>query len=186
MGNHFRYNMAAASPVSLLYAELNKLGQNNEYDRALKVANKILSQVATDACAFHCKIVCLIQLSKFEDALTTMRKQPQMSSTLQFEQAYCEYRLNRCNEALKTLKAVANPDERMKELLGQVLYRLEDYGECLSVYRDLVRNTQDDYEEERETNMSAVLAALQLKSAEPVAGLGLRTDTYELAYNNAC
>lgn len=39
------------------------------------------------------------------------------------------------------------------------LYRLERYDECLAVYRDLVRNSQDDYDEERKTNLSAVVAA---------------------------
>lgn len=39
------------------------------------------------------------------------------------------------------------------------LYRLERYEDCLAVYRDLIRNSQDDYEEERRTNLSAVIAA---------------------------
>ena len=43
--------------------------------------------------------------------------------------------------------------------LSLQLYRLERYDECLAVYRDLVRNSQDDYEEERKTNFSAVVAA---------------------------
>lgn len=43
--------------------------------------------------------------------------------------------------------------------LSLQLYRLERYDECLAVYRDLVRNSQDDYDEERKTNLSAVVAA---------------------------
>ena len=105
---------------------------------------------------------------------------------MQFEKAYCEYRLNRTGDALKTLKGVAEPDDRVKELLGQVLYRLEEYEECLDTYRDLVKNTQDEYEEERETNFSAVLAALQATEIDEVPDLGLRTDTYEMSYNRAC
>ena len=38
---------------------------------------------------------------------------------------------------------------------------MEKYSECFSLYKKLVKNTQDDFEEERETNLSAVLAALQ-------------------------
>lgn len=40
------------------------------------------------------------------------------------------------------------------------LYRLERYSECKSVYTDLIRNSQDEYEEERKTNLSAVVAAM--------------------------
>ena len=39
------------------------------------------------------------------------------------------------------------------------LYRLERYDECQEVYNDLIRNSVDEYEEERKTNLSAVVAA---------------------------
>ncbi len=35
--------------------------------------------------------------------------------------------------------------------------------ECLELYKDLIKNTQDDYEAERETNLSAVVASLSLE-----------------------
>ena len=38
-----------------------------------------------------------------------------------FEKAYCQYRLNDLPGALKTLKNVANPGHREKELLAQVV-----------------------------------------------------------------
>lgn len=40
------------------------------------------------------------------------------------------------------------------------LYRLERYTECRSVYTDLIRNSQDEYEEERKTNLAAVVASV--------------------------
>lgn len=40
------------------------------------------------------------------------------------------------------------------------LYRLERYNECKSVYTDLIRNSQDEYEEERKTNLAAVMASV--------------------------
>ena len=43
------------------------------------------------------------------------------------------------------------------------MYRLEKYQECFSLYRDIVKNTNDDYEDERQTNMSAVYAYLTEK-----------------------
>lgn len=41
------------------------------------------------------------------------------------------------------------------------LYRTEDFSSCLSVYKDLVKNTQDDFEDEREANLASVFAALE-------------------------
>jgi len=50
------------------------------------------------------------------------------------------------------------------------LYRLERYDECKAVYTDLIRNSQDEYEEERKTNLSAVVAAMsQWGESAPVS-----------------
>ena len=37
------------------------------------------------------------------------------------------------------------------------------FVECMELYKDLIKNTQDDYEAERETNLSAVIASLSLE-----------------------
>ncbi|MBN3280068.1 SRP72 protein, partial [Polyodon spathula] len=103
-----------------------------------------------------------------------------------FEKAYCEYRLNRVENALKTIESASQQTDKLKELYGQVLYRLERYEECLAVYRDLIRNSQDDYEEERKTNLSAVVAALSAWEQASPEDLGLPETSYELCYNSAC
>ncbi len=79
---------------------------------------------------------------------------------LTFERAYALYRLNRVQESLELLQKVAKPDERIKELKAQVLYRLERFEDCFSLYRELIRNTSDDFEMERLTNLSAVSSYL--------------------------
>ena len=40
-----------------------------------------------------------------------------------FEKAYCEYRLNRTQDALNTLRGISEQDTRTKELLAQVVSR---------------------------------------------------------------
>lgn len=168
------------------FTEVSRFGEKGEYDRALKVVNRILHFAREDEKAFHCKVVCLIQLSQFDEALKLLKNNPKLGSSLSFEKAYCEYRLNRTEDALATIQSVAKPDSRLQELLGQVLYRLERYSQCCSAYKDLLKNTQDDYEEERETNLSAAMAALKLWGDEEPENVLLREDTYELYYNAAC
>lgn len=57
-------------------------------------------------------------------------------------------------------------------MLISQLYRLERYNECKAVYTDLIRNSQDEYEEERKTNLAAVLAAMsQWEKASKVTTL---------------
>uniref|UniRef100_A0A8C5N5Y9 Signal recognition particle subunit SRP72 n=1 Tax=Gouania willdenowi TaxID=441366 RepID=A0A8C5N5Y9_GOUWI len=103
-----------------------------------------------------------------------------------FEKAYCEYRLNRVESSLKTIESASEQTDKLKELYGQVLYRLERYDECKSVYTDLIRNSQDEYEEERKTNLAAVVAAMSQWENAPTEDLGLPESTYELCYNTAC
>lgn len=44
-----------------------------------------------------------------------------------FEKAYCQYRLNQPQDALKTLNAATSLSLELKELKAQILYRLERY-----------------------------------------------------------
>jgi hypothetical protein len=47
---------------------------------------------------------------------------------LVFEKAYCQYRLNLPQEAVKTLNTAVSLSLKLKELKAQILYRLERYS----------------------------------------------------------
>ncbi|XP_062054779.1 signal recognition particle subunit SRP72 [Lepus europaeus] len=174
--------------VPALWSEVNRYGQNGDFTRALKTVNKILQIHKDDVTALHCKVVCLIQNGSFKEALNVINTHTKVlaNNSLSFEKAYCEYRLNRIENALKTIESANQQTDKLKELYGQVLYRLERYDECLTVYRDLVRNSQDDYDEERKTNLSAVVAAQSNWEKVVPENLGLQEGTHELCYNAAC
>ncbi|XP_042303628.1 LOW QUALITY PROTEIN: signal recognition particle subunit SRP72 [Sceloporus undulatus] len=179
---------AGSASVASLWSEVSRSGQNGDFGRALKSVNKILQISKDDVTALHCKVVCLIQNGNFKEALSVIHTHTKVltSDLIAFEKAYCEYRLNRIENALKTIEGVSQQTNKLKELYGQVLYRLERYDDCLAVYRDLIRNSQDDYEEERKTNLSAVVAAQSTWEKVVPEDLGLQEATYELCYNAAC
>lgn len=79
---------------------------------------------------------------------------------MHFEKAYCLYRLNNHSEALKIIDELDDVGYHMKELKAQILYRIENYADCAKVYRDIIKNTNDEYEDERQTNLTAALAFL--------------------------
>lgn len=60
-----------------------------------------------------------------------------------FEKAYVEYRLNKSEDALKTIESAnLNPlPANLKELKAQVLYRLENFDECFNLYKDTSSRT---------------------------------------------
>ncbi|NXF17688.1 SRP72 protein, partial [Rhodinocichla rosea] len=179
---------AAAGAAAGLWSEVNRCGQNGDFARALKSVNKILQINKDDVTALQCKVVCLIQNGNFKEALGVINTHTKVltSDVIAFEKAYCEYRLNRIESALKTIQSASQQTDKLKELYGQVLYRLERYDDCLAAYRDLIRNSQDEYEEERKTNLSAVVAAQSTWEKVVPEDLGLREATYELCYNSAC
>ncbi|XP_005517598.1 PREDICTED: signal recognition particle subunit SRP72 [Pseudopodoces humilis] len=179
---------AGAAAAAGLWSEVNRCGQNGDFARALKSVNKILQINKDDVTALHCKVVCLIQNGNFKEALGIINTHTKVltSDVIAFEKAYCEYRLNRIESALKTIQSASQQTDKLKELYGQVLYRLERYDDCLAAYRDLIRNSQDEYEEERKTNLSAVVAAQSTWEKVVPEDLGLREATYELCYNSAC
>ncbi|KFB40781.1 AGAP001939-PA-like protein [Anopheles sinensis] len=187
---------AKEATIRQLYTELNKHCGSAEYDKALKAANKIIALDSSEWKAAKCKLVCLIQNGKFEEVLKFLDRGTSIPDTT-FEKAYSEYRLNRAEDAFRTIQAVAGSAgasveqwaglaPNLKELLAQVLYRLERYDECFELYRSIIKNTHDDYDDERRTNMSAVAANRCIVAGANGDQTQLPEDSYELAYNAGC
>ncbi|XP_062518352.1 signal recognition particle subunit SRP72-like [Corticium candelabrum] len=183
--------MAANKEVTVeqLYSQLQVCGKKGDYAKGFKIASQILGKSPDDAAAFHCKIVCLVQQSKFKDVLQLLKSHRKHSEELCLEKAYCHYRLNNLQEAKRLLESMTNRTSVHNELLGQVLYRLENYDSSLGFYKDLIRHSQDEYGDERRANMSAALVGQLSVSPdhwEENVASQLSTDTYELCYNRAC
>jgi signal recognition particle subunit SRP72 len=65
---------------------------------------------------------------------------------------------------------------------------LERFDECFDQYLDLIKNSDDDYEDERQTNLAAVVASLSINGKEESikSKPQIEEQTYELIYNKAC
>lgn len=73
--------------------------------------------------------------------------------------------MNKPEASLKTIDGanLASLPSNLKELKAQVLYRLEKFDECFGLYKDIIKNSSDDYEEERTVNLSAVVAGMAIE-----------------------
>lgn len=81
---------------------------------------------------------------------------------LYFEKAYCEYRQNEPHKSINTIEKAPEMSSGLLELKAQVLYKLERYEESYILYRDNVKRALDDYDNERQTNISALLSFIPL------------------------
>ena len=75
-------------------------------------------------------------------------------------------------------KSSLEPQVKHSDLKAQVLYRLEEFEQCYGVYKDLIKSTDDKYDTERMTNLSAVTANMADKSKMVVDC----EDTFEQMY----
>ncbi|CAG9533532.1 unnamed protein product [Cercopithifilaria johnstoni] len=167
------------------FVELAKADTSADYDKALKIANKVLRTYPRETLAFKCKLVALIQLSRLDEALTLIKKTPphHMGDCL-FEKAYVLYRMQEDATALETLEKASQDDYRCMELKAQLLYRTERFDEASKIFMTLLKDHSDDYDEERCANLIAAIAQLQASGHQQQPPS--RLDTFEQFYNAAC
>ncbi|KAJ3208921.1 hypothetical protein HDU67_006481 [Dinochytrium kinnereticum] len=160
-------------------------------EAVLKIANQLLGDNASDVDAFVLKVVALIRLDKFRDALAYIEgASASLKKEVQYEHAYCLYREHKhkeCSELIESAKKT-NLSGDLAHLELQLLYRTEQYDLAKKVSDNIVTSLQSDdpYVSEIMTNLSAVNAfsVASGKSAE-LPSLDI-SETYETAYNRAC
>lgn len=185
--------MSSAEQCQALFGELERFVNQGEYEKALKICDKILHGIPDDTDALHCKLITLIRLERYSEALALWSKSFKAENKFLFERAYCLYRSNQLPQALEVIenaKAQDKVDVATRHLEAQLNYRLENYAACLSVYRALL-----DEMTEEEGSYYEVLANYNAVKASMLTAKGTLDDkhsieenveTYELAYNSAC
>ncbi|EGC35366.1 hypothetical protein DICPUDRAFT_55253 [Dictyostelium purpureum] len=173
--------------IPTLFEELDEYISKSSFKKAIRVCNKILGIEAGNVQAFQCKVICLMQLSNFQEAIDCFKKSKQIES-MSFEYSYCLYALNKYQESLKQLEK-SQKDNRSLELEAQIHYKLEDYSKTISIYESLLSKPEYSDSVEFITNLCAVyLEAGKLNECQDLINKnkGQQTKTYELAFNSAC
>ena len=147
--------------IQKLFSKLKSAGENEEYEEGLDISDEILKLAPDDQDASLCKLVCLIQLSEFPDALKFIdrvsKRVKAKSPPFLFEKAYCLYRQEKYALSMRTLDQIpgdAALDARVNDLRAQIHYRLEEYRTASEMFlKDLTRNGS----QERQANFTAAL-----------------------------
>ena len=96
------------------------------------------ASIATQALTTKCH--CLIRLNKVEQGLALAQ-----AHSLEYEKAYCLYRLKRNDEAVAAVDG-SDGSVAMKILRSQLLYRIGCYEDAATVLDELVQVVKDDPE----------------------------------------
>ncbi|KAI8335412.1 hypothetical protein BC941DRAFT_453798 [Chlamydoabsidia padenii] len=183
--------------VASLIGELSKSTNDYDYEYSLLLCDQLLKlEGENDTLALHCKVITLIRLEKYSDALALIGRHFRDNKTidLSFEKLYCYYRTNQWQQAfdlLDTVKISHSNDTALKFLEAQLLYAQDEFQQAIDIYEDLIRGVdeQDPIYEEVQVNLMAAKAGLIF--LQPDATISDFTATpvdhsgYEYTYNLA-
>ncbi|KAK1059450.1 Signal recognition particle subunit SRP72 [Friedmanniomyces endolithicus] len=182
--------MSSSSSSSLpALTSLLQQAHIEDHDEILKAANTALKHSKGDLDAQHVKIVALLKLDRFDDAIHAFNGGgDKLKERARLEYAYTLYKTGKPSEAADV--AQHGDDRGYKHIAAQANYRTEDFRRAAELYQHLAAHPEDDAEADLRINSGAVDAQLEW------AGQGdlvqkkkpgrQDLEAYETAYNAAC
>lgn len=179
---------SAAPDLSALLKRTNI----EDHETVLKACNATLKQSKGDLNTQHVKVVALLKLDRFDDALRTLDAGGDaLKERARFEQAYALYKTGELQEARSISKSIES-NRGAKHLQAQASYRFEDFANAAKLYRELsasqagIENESNDLR----INSGATDAQLEWKRQGDLVQKKkpAREDleAFETAYNAAC
>ncbi|KAI0532958.1 hypothetical protein GGR58DRAFT_488456 [Xylaria digitata] len=186
-----------SNPAATL-ASLLRASTIQDHDEILKLANAAIKASKTDINAQHTRVVALLKLDRFDDALRAIAEGGHaLESKCILEKAYALYKTGHLQDARATAEKAPSTqaDSRsFRHLRAQIAYRAESFADAASFYRGLASEKAGLHGDENDIKINLLAANAQLEWA----GLGHRIDesgrqasradleSFETAYNAAC
>jgi len=125
-----------------LFARLQTAVDDQAHKKALKISESILEASPGDADATRCKVVALLELARYADAVACVSAaEPSLRADLAFEHAYALYKSHHLSDALALLEATSGGDDgpsfAATQLKAQLLYRAGRARESAEIYERL-------------------------------------------------
>ncbi|KAF3938156.1 hypothetical protein ABW19_dt0200558 [Dactylella cylindrospora] len=185
----------SATPASLATLLKNlSLEENQDHDEVLRQANDIL-KVASDPQTLKTRVVALIKLERYDEAIKSIEGAGDSASGLEFEHAYCLYKQGDLGGAL-AISADGISSERkqraLKHIHAQAQYRAENFQSAVGLYEELSNSPplveNEDYD--LRVNLGASEAQLSFVGKDALRPKKRATaedlQQYESAFNAAC
>ncbi|CAO3612904.1 unnamed protein product [Cunninghamella echinulata] len=181
--------------TSALYTELNKAAAAFDDEHSLTLCDQIIKLGGNDiSTALHCKVIALIRLGRYNDALSLISRKFRDNTTidLSFEKLYCYYRTNQWQQAsdlLETIKKFNPNDTSLLYLEAQLYYSQDKYKEAVDIYETLINqiDVNDHIYEEVQVNLLAAKTGLLFDHPEEslIVDIDPNHSGYEVTYNTA-
>lgn len=181
-----------ASPTASLTALLRGT-TIEDHEEVLKAANAVLKSSKGDQDALHTRVVALLKLDRFDDALRALDDGgDKLAERCVLEKAYALYKTGKLDEAGEL---VAGAQKRgLKHVAAQVAYRGEKFEDAARMYKSLAaQSAAVEFEEnDLRINSSAVDSQLEWQGKGNKVEEGRKKpsnedlEAFETSYNAAC
>ncbi|KAJ5271760.1 hypothetical protein N7497_003666 [Penicillium chrysogenum] len=179
--------MVAQSLASLL-----QRASIDDHEEVLQSCNAALAKSKSDLQAQHMKVVALLKLDRYEEALKTFQAGGDaLKQSAGLEYAYASYKCGKLDEATEALTRTA-AGRGASHLEAQVRYRAENFRRAAELYEQLSKDATSSAHEVNDLNINswATDAQLQWKGeTEFVRHDRLSREdleSFETTYNAAC
>ncbi len=182
----------ASNPTATL-TSLLRGATVEDHDEVLKASNAVLKSSKNNPDALHTRVVALLKLDRFDDALRALDDGgDKLVERCVLEKAYALYKTGKLEEAQK-LTQRANK-RGLKHVAAQVAYRAEKFEDAAMIYKELSAQSSGVEGEENDLriNSSAIDAQLEWQGngdhVEKSRQKPSREDleAFETSYNAAC
>ncbi|OAL35352.1 hypothetical protein AYO20_05403 [Fonsecaea nubica] len=179
--------MSASLPSTL--SSLLKQSTLEDHEQILAECNKALkSSKDSEPETQHVKVVALLKLDRYEDAVKFIEDTPGLKRKVELEYAYALYKTGRLKEAADLAAAVKGRGAQHVE--AQARYRLEDPNIPSELYKRLRSQKVDSEQYDLKVNQGAIDAQAQwlgLADPQSIRRVGREDlEAFETAYNAAC
>ncbi|KAG4253499.1 signal recognition particle subunit SRP72 [Fusarium proliferatum] len=175
-------------PAAALSALLRQ-SSVEDHDEALKIANAALKANKNDVDSQHTRIIALLKLDRFDDALRAIADgSPALHARIALEHAYALYKTGKLHEATSVLQAFGLEKKRsLQHVAAQVAYRAERFDEACNIYSRLLDTHPADEENDISINLRAAFAQSSWLGYSVTDKISVQdSDGFELCYNAAC
>ncbi|KJZ75668.1 hypothetical protein HIM_04825 [Hirsutella minnesotensis 3608] len=161
----------------------------DDHDEILQAANAAIKGDKNNQLARHTKIVALLKLDRFDDAIRAIAEGgSKLESQCLLEKAYALYKLGKLNEAATDLNSRGLDSRALQHVAAQVAYRDERFKDAETLYKQLEDGDPAHEANDLHINVTAAQAQSlwQNSSSSPAMLSGNPPELFELCYNSAC